>query len=115
MTFTIPAEVHTDDHKATAKFDALPYFMQASEEEIVELARCGFGGDYPADNVAEHMSDLNEQVGRVFTYLGFEPENMGEKVGFECHIEEAPALAWLKANSPKTYQRLIDEDLIDLE
>ena len=113
MLFTIPAEVHSDDHKAAASFDALHYFIQASDEDLVALVQCEFGGDYPADALAQHMADLNEDVGGVFTYLSFGPENFGEKVGFECHVEERPAILWIKHRRPALYQRLIDEDLID--
>jgi hypothetical protein len=113
MTFTIPAEVHSDDHKAKAEFDAVLYFEQADDNDLVELVRCDCSGDYPADEVAQHMADLNEDVGNVFTYLSFGPEQFGEKVGFECSVEQKQALAWIKANRPLVYQRLIDDDLID--
>jgi hypothetical protein len=113
MPFTIPAEVHSDDHKATAKFDALPYFIRATDDDLVELVQCDFGGDYPADEVARHLADLDEGVGRVFTYLSFEPTSFGETVGFECHVEEGPALLWIKEHRSGLYQRLLDEDLID--
>ena len=113
MSQTIPAEVNSDDHKVQAAFDALPYFMQASDDELVALVDCGFGGDYPADEVAQLMVDLDEDVARVFMYLSFEPEHFGERVGFECHIDQRPALLWIKAHRPTAYQRLLDEDLID--
>jgi hypothetical protein len=113
MSQTIPAEVHSDDHKVTATFDALQYFSQASDDDLVALVDCGFGGDYPADEVAQFMAEFDEGVARVFTYLSFEPEHFGEKVGFECHVDQSPALRWIKSNRPTAYQRLLDEDLID--
>lgn len=113
MPFTIPAEVHSDDHKVQAAFDALPYFMQASDDDLFELGFCGFGGDYPADAVAQYVANSDEGVGRVFTYLSFEPENFGKRVGFECYIEKLPATEWIREHRPKVYQRLIDEERID--
>ena len=113
MSRTIPAEVHSDDHKVTANFDAVAYFVQASDDELVGLVDCGFGGDYPADEVAQFMADLDEGVERVFMYLSFEPEHFGEKVGFECHVDQRPALLWIKAHRPTAYQRLLVEDLIE--
>lgn len=113
MSQTIPAEVHSDDHKVTTIFDALQYVMQASDDDLVALVDCGFGGDYPADEVAQFMADLDEGVARVFMYLSFEPEQFGERVGFECHVDQRPALRWIKANRPNVYQRLLVEDLID--
>lgn len=113
MSHIIPAEVHSDDHKVTANFDAVAYFVQASDDELVALVDCGFSGDYPADEVAQFMSDLDEGVERVFMYLSFEPEHFGDRVGFECHVDQGPALLWIKAHRPTAYQRLLDEDLID--
>jgi len=40
----IRAEAHSDDYKATAKFEATPWFAQASEESILQLARQEWGG-----------------------------------------------------------------------
>lgn len=111
----IPAEVHADDHVFTADFDALPFFQEASDNEIIELVKCGFGGDFPADEVALHMAALDEGVRDVFKYLEHDPTMGGDKVGFECHVEEGPALAWIKSAKPALYQRLIDEDLINPE
>lgn len=91
----IPAECHSDDGHVEVDFDAEPYFRQADDLEIVQLALCGWGGDYPADWVADHFRDDNPEVKRMFEYI----EIHGEQ-GFECHVEEAGAVAWIKANRP---------------
>lgn len=104
MSVVIPAEVYSDDRIVEVNFDALPFFQQASAEELQQLAECGWGGDYPADQVAIHCADDNADVQRVFDYLGYRPRHYGETVGFECHVEEAPALEWLKANRPEVYK-----------
>lgn len=89
----IRAEVHADNFAASAKFDATPFFKDASQADIVALAECGWGGDYPADAVAHHCESLPgyETVAEVF-------EETGEDNGFECHVHEPDALAWLKEN-----------------
>jgi hypothetical protein len=51
----IRAEAHSNDYKVTAKFEATPWFAQASEESILQLARQEWGGDYAADAVAHHL------------------------------------------------------------
>jgi len=65
----IPAECYSDDHILEATFDAEPWFAHASRPQILALATCGWGGDYPADEVAIYMADYDQGVGKVFSYL----------------------------------------------
>jgi hypothetical protein len=102
----IRAEVHSDDHKLRANFDATLWFEQADDAEIAELANCNWGGDCAADAVAEFMADYEPSVAKVFAYLDLEPSNWGEPVGFECHVEAADARAWLKAHRSALYASL---------
>lgn len=106
---TIRSEVHTDDYAVEAKFDAEPYFEAASDEDLLELARCDWGGDYPADAVAQFMAEKVERVERVFVYLSFNPTNYGEPVGFECHVDSEDATRWIAENRPALALR-IEED-----
>jgi hypothetical protein len=96
----IKAEVHSDDYLVEVEFDAEPFFLAATAEKILALAACGWGGKEPADAVAEYMETRDKAVGRLFTYLSFEPRSYGEPVGFECHVDEGDALAWLAAQRP---------------
>jgi len=92
----IPAEIHSDDRQAETQFDALPWFEQATDEQILALAKCDWGGDYPADDVASFVTD--PEVGKVFDYLSREPHMGSAKVGFECHVNDEAALSWIKQN-----------------
>jgi hypothetical protein len=97
----IRAEVHSDDNVVKINFDATDWFTQATEEQIVELARCGWRGDYPADEVAMWTSDQNSEVARVFAYLEEISIHQKETLGFECSVNAKDAIAWLKANQPQ--------------
>jgi len=90
----IRAEVHSDDYAATAKFDATPWFEKATAEEIEQLAKCDYGGDYAADAVAEWSARLFDEVAEVFRYDEL------ARVGFECHVNHDDAEAWIAANRP---------------
>lgn len=90
----VMAEAHSDDHASEVKFDATPWFEQASDKEIADLEACGWGGDYPADNVAIFMADHNDELARMFTYV--EAAHNIKDIGFECHINEADAKRWLE-------------------
>lgn len=97
---TISAEVHTDCRSAEAKFDATRWFEQASDEEILQLAECGWGGEYPADEVAEFFSDskLDEKVVEVFHVLHI--LRRSKEMGFECNVNKEEAMVWLQQNRP---------------
>lgn len=99
--FTIPAEVHSDDYVAESSFDAAPWFAQATDKQIRDLAACGWGGNYPADSVAEWFHDLKQspEVSAVFDYIHL--RRRVETIGFECHVDEEAALAWLAAKRPE--------------
>ena len=107
--FNITAEAHSDDRVFEVPFDALPWFQQASDEEVIKLARCGWGGDYPADHVAEFMVDHVPALAEMFGYI----ERLARKrrdTGFECHVNKKEALAWLKANKPVLAMRIEDAE-----
>ena len=103
----IKAECWSDDRCVEVKFDATPWFEKASEKEILDLAQCGWRGDYPADAVAHFMADLNDGVAEMFKYL--ELRARIEVIGFECSVNEAEAMVWLKANRPVLGTRILQE------
>lgn len=90
----IRAEVHSDDYAAAARFDATAWFEQALDDEIHGLMACHYGGDYAADAVAEWSASLFDEVADVFHYDEL------ARVGFECHVNEDDAEAWIAANRP---------------
>jgi hypothetical protein len=106
----ISAEVHSDDHVFEASFDATKWFEQASDEEVVDLAKICWGGDYASDEVARFMQEHDTDVKKVFDYLALDPTmGTGDTVGFECHVDEREARVWLKKNKPALSVR-IEED-----
>jgi hypothetical protein len=88
----IRAEIHDDDRRFEVNFDARLWFQQASDEELVALRECDFGGDYPADAIGEFFDGLNPLVSELFT-------NKWE--GFEVNVNAEDALAWVAANRPE--------------
>lgn len=101
-SFTIPAEVHTDDLETEAEFDAEPWFTQASDEEIIALAGINWGGDYAADDVAAFFEETNDEVGAVFDHA------RGSDEGFECHVNGQAAIKWIEQNRPTVLTALDD-------
>ena len=95
----IPARCFSDDHVREAKFDATPWFEQASDEEVLALARCGWAADYPADAVAQYMAGKNEDVRLMFQYLEL-VAHMKDAPGFECYVSPHAGELWLQAYRP---------------
>lgn len=106
--FTIPAECHSDDHSHEVDFDALPWFEQASDDEIVALAAIDWGGDQEADEVAIFCQDHNNELNALFNYLDKIKNKRSHKdmCGFECHVEEVPAMEWLRTHKRTAWERV---------
>ncbi len=96
----VTARAHSDDYVFEIKdFDIRPWLMQASENEILDLAKAGWGNDYCADEVAQFMADYNHDLAKLFEYLE-QIANLPSKkdeCGFECEIHAEQAMAWLDA------------------
>ena len=106
----IPAEANSDDHNVEVDFDSVHWFAQASAEEIKALGDCGWGGDYPADGVAEWTAGQGHRgLGRLFDYLDT-VSGSSKSCGLEVHVQEDEAMAWLKANRPEVYAVLTKDE-----
>lgn len=110
-TLTVSAKCYSDDHVVERKFDATRWLKQASDEEILELVQCEWGGDYPADIVAEHMANHDFGVDEMFTYIRIR-QDAGISEGFECHVTADDAKAWIKKNRPylAAFVKMVEEN-----
>jgi hypothetical protein len=109
----IGAEAHSDDRAIEIDFDAVDWFKQASVEEIVALAACEWGGDYPADAVADLFAAVD--TAPLFAYLNARNKGGGETVGFECHVDGNEAMAWLRIYRPDVVTAIeYDAELRDI-
>lgn len=107
MIKSIKAKCHSDDHAVECTFNAVPFFKKAKGKDIIALAKCGWGGDYPADAVAEYMAGRNKEIADMFRYI--EIRKGIADIGFECHVDETEAMAWLKKNKPIIHARILKE------
>ncbi len=98
----IKAECHSDDHAIEHDFNAAAWFEQASAEQIVALANCGWRGDYPADAVAHFMADHDDQIAAMFSYIEI-ANGIGDS-GFECSVAEESAMSWLAEHRPEVHE-----------
>jgi hypothetical protein len=98
---TISAEAHSDDRVFEVDFDATPWFATATDEQITELAACGWANDYPADAVVNDLIDhgIGETTDDLTHMMAYVTRK--KDMGFECSVEEDEAMAWLDANKPE--------------
>lgn len=101
----ITAKCHTDDWVSKVDFDAASWFERATDEEITELAKCDWGGNYAADQVALGLQDELEALRHLFTYLQ-SVNDVGKTIGFECHVDPREALLWLEEHKPNLHTEI---------
>lgn len=100
LKLTISAEAHSDDWQREIRFDATPYFVQASDHDLVELVKCGFGGDYPADYLMLHFEETLPDVDSLLAWSRGDGDT-----GFECHVDEREATRWLARFRPQVLEQ----------
>ena len=103
--FAVPAKCYSDDQLVEVKFDAAPWLKKATTKEILKLADCGWGGDLEADQVALDMAGKDNDIAFMFKYIEVRKRS-GQDIGFECHVQEDEALAWLNKNRPRVFAKL---------
>jgi hypothetical protein len=99
----IRAKCYSDDFTFETEFDAEPFFLQASNIEIVNLARCGWGGDYPADALVYYFENMAgyEDITQLLSYI-----SVKDNMGFECHVQKDDVLKWASAKRPDLFAQL---------
>lgn len=100
----IRAEVHDDEFRTSARFDATGWFTQATDDEIVALAKIDWRGDKEADEVAEFFEGHNvgtpETIDEVFKAVNV------LDTGYEVSIEPEDALRWVEKNRPHLMEQI---------
>lgn len=99
----VVARVWSDDKAFDIKFDAVPWLKEASDKDIVDLYQINFSRDYPADKVAQFMTDRDERIAGLFKYL--EALHGKGGMGFEVEVNADQMLLWLKLNKPRLFDR----------
>lgn len=95
----ITARCCSDDREVDITFDATDYFENIKSTSFFmsrmnEFITFGFGGNIPADNVAEFFEDSSTQ--ELFDHL--KDTDPQDDVGFECYIVKEDVIKWLKLN-----------------
>src|SRR5690606_32130940 len=90
----IPAYVHADNYLFDATFEANRWFEQASDEQIVELAKSEWTGSM-ADEAARFVEVCNDSVKLVFVYADHRTERAAT-----TEVNAAIAMDWIREHRP---------------
>lgn len=95
----VSAEFWTDDRAVEVTFDARPYLIQASKQELVGIIEAGYSGDYSTDAIAEFCESLVPEISEGFAYIHTVQKSHSklQDVGFECSINAVEYLHWMAA------------------
>jgi len=100
----IKAECHSDDHASEVEFDAVRWFENASETEILNVAAEDWKFGYATDEIAMDEAEHNENVTAMFAYI--EVRGKVETMGFGCSVDSNDAMRWLKENRPEVFEKI---------
>jgi len=108
MGKVVTAEAHSDDYAHNFAFDATPWFENAGGGEIIDLIKCGWGGDEPADRVALDLEDKNVSIAAMMKYCRASQNhpNADMHYGFEVHVDSEEATAWIVKHRPTLRKHL---------
>jgi hypothetical protein len=108
----IEAQIWSDDEHYVITFDAEPWFVRSSDENILGLALQGWRGDYEADAVAIELEDENPDIRKVIRYCEETHRGHGaasSPIGFEVAVDSSDVVAWAKHHKPHLYDQLVRE------
>ncbi len=89
------AECHSDDRIYSAEFNAVRWFEQAKDDDILQLAQEDWGDGYAADEVGMFMADSVADVQKMFDYLEHYNQTRKKPIDWVCTVDKAdvPAMA----------------------
>jgi hypothetical protein len=96
----VKATFWTDDRVFTVEFDARPYLMRATDEQLLSILEVGFSNDESTDWVAEYVAEnkLNAELVNAFAYIGALRKALKDPIGFECSVDVEGYYRWMDAH-----------------
>jgi len=101
----ISVTMTSDDKTMSVTFDGVPWFTQATHEELVTLAEDSWENELSSDIIAFHSEKLVPEVESVIAYVN-QLATMPDKAdvaGFSCKVNSEQALKWLEEHRSDSY------------
>jgi len=106
---TIQAECHDDHYVLEIHFDAVSWFEQASDREILSLQSEDWAFGDASDAIALWMEDRDQQIKGMFAFIElYNSSKSRETIGFGCAVDEQGAMRWLAVHRPDLHQQILE-------
>lgn len=103
----VRATAYSDDRIFEVSLLVAQWFAQASDKEILDLARVEWANEYAADQVALHFEETNDAMRSLLSYTR-NTQGRRNPVGFECQVNGDDAIQWLKLHRPHLVGQVIE-------
>lgn len=103
----VPAVLASEDLNQSTTFDARPYLVTATDDQLIRIWDDGLSDSIAMDEVAETVNRLvpNQGIQEVEDYVN--TVHRFNEVGTECSIDPAGFIAWLREQRPEVYALLV--------
>lgn len=112
----IDACAHSDDyvHRINS-FNALPWLVKASDDQILDLFENDFTECKATDFLISFSKNLNPEVKAMTNYLHGIADLRSSKntSGFTCCVSSYNVIDWVRKNKPNLWVKALKADLVD--
>ena len=105
----VTARIHSDDYLFETTFDATDWLIQATESDIIQLAKEDWKACQTSDNIAYFARQTGSYLDELLTHCE-SLTDIGEDCGFWCDIDQQEARDWLSRNRPDIAAKLPNPD-----
>lgn len=103
----IPAKITSDCGSLECEFDAVLYFRNASEEQLLQLHKEDYCNSYEADEVALFVRDFDKKLEQFFEAKSLITTGHN-LMGYEVQIDRDKAIAWIKDHLPQNKHQMFE-------
>ncbi len=104
----VTARFFSDDHVFDFEFDASAWMAQAGDQALTAVFNCGFGGDYPTDDIGLWMeAQRDEEFVEAFVYINAIQKR--KTLGFEVKVDGEDYCNWLQLHRPALLAKCLCE------
>ena len=103
-------------HGVEVAFEANHWMYSATREELLDLQKVDWSGDYAADEVARYERSYCVPVDTLFNTMEIlNAHRSRDKIGFEVWVDRGAAMLWLRRHRVDVYTYLVENGEDEVE